>query len=135
MALQIKIKQGVYKSRSNNLKNLPKASFTGKKTIIVGIVLYFVDDIIWKDTSRFKNTIKHLRNTFQIGTDNTGLFKYIKYYINQNPDQSITVDQKNYVKTISPIPFSKKEIKIPYRKLTDRDLHSLTGLIGQTVCS
>ena len=66
------------------------------QTKIVGIVILFVDDIIWAGKPHFTNIINKFKNIFHIGTESTQTLIYVGIIIKQNKDISITIDHPNY---------------------------------------
>ena len=67
---------------------------------------------------------------FQIGTENTRVFKYIGTNIHHIEDK-LELIKKNVQKTIRPILSSNVQICNPQSPLTEKELLSLRGLIGR----
>ena len=97
-----------------------------------GIIICFVDDIIWGGTGHFdQNVIQKFRNTFKIGSENTEFFIYLGLNIKQNTDYSIDIDQNNYINGIQPIPLTSERVKCSKEPLTDSERSQYRQLIGQ----
>ena len=66
-------------------------------------MVYFVDDILWDGTDKFKaDVIDPLGQIFTIGSKFSQAFTCLGIEIHQNNDKSITIDQNNYAKAIQP---------------------------------
>ena len=69
--------------------------------------------------------------TFQVGTENIKLFKYIGIHFDRNNNKLITVNQESYVKTINPNPLYKFQISNPHWPLTEEEMKSLRRPLKQ----
>ena len=71
--------QGIFTWHHNNIQ--------------IGIMVCYVDDVMWGGEPSFINIVDRLKKSFQIGSENQQLFDYIGIRLTQNPDFSITLDQ------------------------------------------
>ena len=98
---------------------------------VSGIVLLFVDDVLWGGTSEFCNIIKQLKEIFHIGAENSQQFDYIGVNLNQNEDRSITISQDAYTNNLQPIMLDKDMIKNKSEKLDEKHVTELRGALGK----
>ena len=78
---------------------------------LVGILICFVNDMAWGITQSFKvNFIDNLCKVFEIGFVNCRIFKYIGIDVKENPDNSITINQRSFACTIQPMIISKERL-------------------------
>ena len=95
-----------------------------------GILACHVDDILWAGSTHFKETvIAPLRSTFMFGNESSSAFKYIGIEIQQHPDFSITMSQRNYASSL-------KQLGIPTSgsksiTLSGSDLEAFHTKVGQ----
>lgn len=99
---------------------------------LTGVIVLFVDDLLWAGVPKFSETISKLRLIFQIGAEYEKCFTYIGININQNDhDMSISIDQSTYTNTINIIPLTREDIINPHRKLNSEEQTSLRKVVGQ----
>ena len=99
---------------------------------LVGILICFVDDMIWGGTQSFKvNIIENLCKVFEIDSVNCRIFKYIGIDVKQNPDNSITVNQNSFASTIQPIIIPKERLTNKETGVDQEEKKLLRGVIGQ----
>jgi len=98
---------------------------------IIGIVVCFVDDIIWAGEKEFEKIIEKLKSSFQIGSESSKAFRYIGINLKQNTDNSIRVDQTGYTQCLKQIPLDREQILHPNRKLNSMEKSQLRGILGQ----
>jgi len=99
---------------------------------LIGIIILFVDDLLWAGVENFNQTISKLKLIFQVGAEHKKCFKYIGINIDQNySDMSINIDQLSYTNTINKIPLTREEILNPKRKLNHHQVSSLRSVVGQ----
>ena len=68
-----------------------------------GVVCLHVDDMLWSGTEDFReNVIVHINEKFQIGSTETGTFKYVGVNI-INTESFIGVDQEHYIGTLQEV--------------------------------
>ena len=104
--------------------------FHDSNQILYGIIICFVDDMLYGGTTDFEQKIiGYIRNIFEISSEHNKAFTYIGIGIEQYPDKSIVINQDSYIDHISPI-------KIPCgRKMDDilssDETTSYRKLVGQ----
>ena len=98
---------------------------------MIGIIVCFVDDVLWGGSCQFHSIIDQLRCVFNIGTENTEIFDYIGVNLKQNDDFSITISQAEYTTSVQPISLDKQQLADKQRALTDAEKKQLRGLLGQ----
>ena len=99
---------------------------------LVGILICFVDDMIWGGTQSFKvNVIDNLCKVFEIGSVNYRILKYIGIDVKQNPDYSITVNQNSFASTIQQITIPKERLTNKETRVDQEETKLLRGVIGQ----
>ena len=60
---------------------------------LIGLIVCFVDDLLWGGAKKFTNTINSLRERFDIGSENTSHLAYIGINLIQRTDHSILINQ------------------------------------------
>ena len=99
--------------------------------VIIGILICFVDDLLFGGTKQFENAIENLKKTFQVGTENSVTFQYIGIHLHQDEDKSITINQESYIKTINPIIISNEQKRNSQCLLQRGEVTLLRGAIGR----
>ena len=98
---------------------------------MIGIMVCFLDDVMWGGTDAFNSVIENLRSAFHTGAENHQAFDYIGIHFEQKSDFTITVNQNSYTETILPIPISKEQRDNPNRNLTKEETTSLRVSLGK----
>ena len=98
---------------------------------LIGIVICFVDDVLWGGSQKFKPYIIQLKEVFHIGTESSQNFNYIGVNLKQNEDFSITISQNEYTNSLQPVLLDKKQSSDKNRMLTDEERTLLRGALGQ----
>ena len=99
---------------------------------IIGLLVCFVDDLLWGGTVDFKqDVIDKLSKTFIIGSQFTKAFRYLGIDIQQNNNKSVTISQSNYAHSIKPIHLSKEQLTDKDLPITKDNLTAVRSLIGQ----
>ena len=98
---------------------------------IVGIIVLFVDDLLWAGKPTFIQTINQLKMIFHIGSENASVFKYVGINIEQKEDKSIQIHQSSYAESINTIPLCKEQSTNPHRQLNENEKHELRSALGQ----
>ena len=98
---------------------------------LIGILVLFVDDIIYAGQSNLGDVIDKFKSTFQIGSEGSQIFDYVGIHLEQHPDKSITIDQQAYVSSLKPIFIPNEQNDDPLLTLDANGVKSLRGLIGQ----
>ena len=97
---------------------------------IYGIIVCFVDDMIYGGTNNLQDTIiGHLKTTFEISSEHHQAFTYIGINIKQKKDKSITVDQETYINQISQMKSLDQNSEEPLK--TKEENTEFRGLVGQ----
>ena len=94
----------------------------------IGIMACFVDNVLWGGNTKFETTNK-LKQVFRIGTEH--IFEYISIKLDQISDFSITITQKDYIDSISPVTFTQDNNKNPKSKLSQTETTKLRGILGK----
>ena len=112
--------------------NLDQGLFTFyKNQKLNGIIVLFVDDIIYAGQDSFNDVINNFKSTFQIGSEGSQIFDYVGIHLEQHGDKSITIEQKAYTSSLKPITITSEQNDNPSMTLDNNDLKSLRGLVGQ----
>ena len=98
---------------------------------IIGIIILFVDDIIWAGKPIFSSVNNKFKNLFHVGTENSEAFTYVGINIKQNKNMSIIIDQQSYTNSINTIPLNNEQVSSPQRKLNENEKTLLRSAIGQ----
>ena len=99
---------------------------------LASIITCFVDDILYGETIAFKtHIIDKLEEIFHIGTTHSDAFTYLGISLVQNKDNSITINQNKFVKSLQliDIPINRKIHK--HDQVTDNERTQLRSAIGQ----
>ena len=97
-----------------------------------GIIVCFVDDLLWGGTQHFENNIiKNLRDAFDISREDSTVFKYIGIDLEQNSDMSVIISQTSYLRSIDPIYVSRVRQLQKTDPLTEQEVAQLRRAIGQ----
>ena len=88
----------------------------------VGIMVCFVNDILWGGHRNFINIINKLKQTFHTGTEHSQGFNYIGIDLKQNNDFSITINQVYYINSINEIKVTNILKKDKNDKLTEKEI-------------
>ena len=95
-----------------------------------GILGTHVDDGIGGGNNRFEEALRKLQNKLPFGSREHQKFKFTGLDIEQLPDFSIKVSQKNYVMKINPIDIPKTRRQEKDSPVTSQELQELRGLCG-----
>ena len=98
---------------------------------IIGIMISFVDDVLWGGSSEITSIIAKLRKTFYIGKENTQAFTYIGINLKQSNDFTITIDQDSYINSINEIKIDDIHNRNSDDKLTAYEVTLLRGALGK----
>ena len=97
-----------------------------------GLLVCFVDDVLWGGTTEFKTTIEKLKNKFQIGCEHKEVFDYIGIRLEQNPENfSVKIHQKEYIASLNTIPLTKEQQQNPNCSLTQDETKMLRAALGK----
>ena len=97
-----------------------------------GILICFVDDILWGGSKLFEDRIiNKLRQTFDISKEDSTVFKYIGIDLQQSSDKSVNINQASYVKSINPIFIDSNRKNNKNDPVTREEKRQLRGAIGQ----
>ena len=98
-----------------------------------GIIGVHVDDGLCGGSSYFQEQLSRLEKKFPFGSKKQGNFTFTGLKINQHPDSSITVDQTQYVKDITPIVIPKErrlQVNSPVNEVERQSLRALIGSLS-----
>ena len=97
-----------------------------------GILICFVDDILWGGSKLFEDRIiNKLRQTFDISKEDSTVFKYIGIDLQQSSDKSVKINQASYVKSINPLLIDSSRKSNKNDPVTKEEKRQLRGAIGQ----
>ena len=115
----LRLKEELLKLNVTVSKYDPGPFYYTKDNKLQGLMVCFIDDILWGGTNEFKaDLIDRLGQTFKIGSKSSQAFTYLDIEIHHNNDKSTKIDQNNYAKAIQPILLTtnqliEKDLKIP----------------------
>ena len=121
----LKVREELCKLGARPSKLDQRVFYFSKNNKIIGVIILFVDDIIWAGKPTFTSVIEKLKIIFRMGKETNEAFTYIGINIKQNDDMSITIDQENYTNSLNLISLTKEQILDPHRKLNEKEATSL----------
>ena len=98
---------------------------------VYGIVILFVDDVLWGGTTQFEEIVKRLKETFHFGAENSQSFDYIGIKLNQREDGSITISQEAYTSSLQPIMLDENTKRNKNMSLDKKHVTALRDAIGK----
>ena len=81
-----------------------------KDSKLVGIMVCFVDDVLWGGDENFKIIVKKLKQVFHIETEHSETFSYIGIHLQRQNDGTIIISQQQYVDELEIIHQSKERL-------------------------
>jgi len=94
-----------------------------------GLVCLHVDDMLWSGTTEFQQSvIAHISEKFQIGSTETGIFKYVGVNVT-NAEKFIGVDQEHYIRALQEVTISAGRPRSD--DLTDDERREYRSVVGQ----
>ena len=91
----------------------------------------FMEDALWGESTKFESIINKLKQVFCIGTEHKQIFKYMSIKLEQKSDFSITITQKNYINSISPVTLTQDDFKNLKRTLSHAETTKLRGILRE----
>lgn len=89
---------------------------------VENIVTCFVENIVWGGTDHFLSIVfQNVKITFKIVSGNIKIFSYLALNMTQNTDNSIEINQNNYINAIQPISLSRCRIKCSTESLAGNE--------------
>ena len=70
---------------------------------LIGIVVTFVDDVLWAGNETFMKVISELKRIFKTSSEHIHSFKYIGMELHQNVDGTIIISQDDYISELEPM--------------------------------
>ena len=103
-----------------------------KNNRLEGIITCHVDDFLWCGTSNFgTEVIEGLRKIFLLGTEQSGIFKYLGLNLQQHCDRTIVVNQHTQVDDLK-VPNVNHERRLQKEdSLTSGEISTLRSICGQ----
>ena len=101
-----------------------------RNSTLVGLMVCFVDDILYGGDPSFAKVISRLKEQFKVGTENEEKFHYIGINIKQFKD-SIVISQSDYVENLELISLTTINSSNVNRNLVDIEKTILRGALGQ----
>ena len=99
---------------------------------LVGIVISYVDDILYGGTRQFTiQIISKLKTKFTISGEQNAAFKYIGIQLKQSEDFSIVLHQSNYATTLEPMKLKNERLKNKASPLEKSEVKQLRSHAGQ----
>ena len=102
-----------------------------KDSQIIGIIVSFVDDLLWGGIEMFVSVINSLKKKFDIGSETTSDLAYIGINLRQRNDHSITISQDAYIQNLQTIQLQQIDTSDKLRQLTDHERTLLRKALGQ----
>ena len=96
-----------------------------------GIMACLVDDVLWVGNIEFETIINKLKQVFCLSAERKQIFEYIGIKLEQKADFSITIFQKDYIDSISPVTLTQDNYKNPNRELLQAETAKLRGILGK----
>ena len=93
-----------------------------------GIVILYVDDILYAGSEAVQNAARQLKVVFQISHEETDSLNYIWLHLTPSIDGLVRVDQNSYIESI---PLLSVACKNPHQKLTKDEITLLRGALGR----
>ena len=97
---------------------------------IVGVLGVHVDDGIGGGNEKFQQVLRKLEAKFAFGSKKTSAFTFTGIDITQHGDHSISMNQSNYIRKITPISIDFQRRTQPNLTLNDKEKGQLRGLVG-----
>ena len=101
-----------------------------KSGMTEGMVGVHVDDGLCCGSEFFQRRLQALADMFPFGSHKKRNFTFTGLRIEQQPDNSIHINQTQYINDISPISIPRTRRVHPDEPVTDAERQSLRGLIG-----
>ena len=95
----------------------------------IGIMACLVDDVLWVGNIEFETIINKLKQVFCLSAERKQIFEYIGIKLEQKADFSITIFQKDYIDSISPVTLTQDNYKNPNRELLQAETAKLRGIL------
>ena len=95
----------------------------------IGIMACLVDDVLWVGNIEFETIINKLKQVFCLSAERKQIFEYIGIRLEQKADFSITIFQKDYIDSISPVTLTQDNYKNPNRELLQAETAKLRGIL------
>ena len=96
-----------------------------------GIICIYVDDFLWAGTRQFEEqVINKLKRKFLIGSSASIAFTYVGLSI-KSYDDGITIDQTQYIESLSTIHINKLRSSQKKSELTESEKIAYRALVGQ----
>ena len=97
---------------------------------LIGLMVCFVDDILYAGNENFATVVDDLKEKFVVGSENERKFHYIGINIKQYPN-SIVISKNDYVDNLQPIPLSTIDTSDQIKPLVEVEKTLLRGALGQ----
>ena len=94
-----------------------------------GIMACLVDDVLWVGNIEFETIINKLKQVFCLSAERKQIFEYIGIKLEQKADFSITIFQKDYIDSISPVTLTQDNYKNPNCELLQAETAKLRGIL------
>ena len=96
----------------------------------IGIMACSVD-VLWVGNSKFETIINKLKQVYCIGAEHKHIFEYISIKLEQKADFSITITQKDYIDSISPVTWTQGDGKNLKTNLLQTKMTKLRGILAK----
>ena len=128
----LRLKEELLKLNVTVSKYDPGLFYYTKDNKLQGLVVCFIDDILWRGTAGFKaDVIDRLGQTFNIGSKFSQTFTYLGIEFHQNNHKSITIDQNNHAKAVQFILLTTNQLTEKDLKIPQEDISAVRSLVGQ----
>ena len=98
---------------------------------LLGIIVSFIDDLLWRGAQKFLKTIESLLERFDIRPENATHLAYICINLSQRNDFSININQNEYKANLHQIALDNIDISDKHRTLTVPEKTCLRKALGQ----
>ena len=100
--------------------------------IFQGLICVYVDDFLYCGSTSFQeNIVSKIYSSFQIGSSEAGIFRYLGINISAASNHMRSIDQFNYALSLKPMNISKARLNNKYSELTEKERSEFRSIVGQ----
>ena len=125
----LKLREELIKLGATPTQLDPVTFIWSKSNKPTGIMACLVDDVLWVGNIEFETIINKLKQVFCLSAERKQIFEYIGIKLEQKADFSITIFQKDYIDSISPVTLTQDNYKNPNRELLQAETAKLRGIL------
>ena len=105
---------------------------------LIGVIVSFVDDVIWAGNQIFLKIIEKLKIIFKTSSEHIQNFKYIGMELNQNDDSTIMISQNDFIEDLELITLEESRKQCPKEELVNEkersDIRRMIGKLNWLAC-